>query len=43
MSYTYAAWALAILMNMASSPRLSGWYLSDSKWYCFLISFSDAP
>lgn len=43
MSDTYAAWALAILMNVASSPPLSGWYLSDSTRYCFLISDSDAP
>lgn len=30
-------------MNIASSPPLSGWYLSDSTRYCFLISGSDAP
>lgn len=30
-------------MNVASSPPLSGWYLSDSTRYCFLISDSDAP
>uniref|UniRef100_A0A0E9RY47 Uncharacterized protein n=1 Tax=Anguilla anguilla TaxID=7936 RepID=A0A0E9RY47_ANGAN len=32
-----------MLMNMASSPPLSGWYLSESTRYCFLISAIFAP
>lgn len=40
---TYAAYALAILMNITSSPPLSGWYFSDNARYCFLISDILAP